>query len=151
MVYKMRGLGAVTKPTTQRVTSIISTIPQGYKEFPDFSPEVYSLLSLIYPKVTEENVFILQALYEYRPDPKVLIDILKSGKDPELSLLIYTEEIIKNKERLFSIAEIKGEAVGPQCKTCASKNTAIFSKQTRSLDEPETISFICYNCGSKRN
>ena len=131
--------------------TITPLITGKYTEFPDFDNTTYQFLKAVYPTVNDENRFVLQEIYNLRNNERALKEILISGKDLELQLDIYKKYQAENVKRLETLAEIPGSSKGPICKNCDSDNTSVSSKQTRSLDEPETVMFICFNCGSNRN
>ena len=143
------------KNVSQKVTKAITLSPKmlppspsDMSKLPNFDKEALLIINKLYPVIDASNRFIIEQLHFIASDPKALMTLLAYGEDVEIHLPFYEQERAINAQRLVELAYVKGSTKGTKCKKCGSTNTSTFSKQKRSLDEPETVIFTCHNCGS---
>lgn len=56
---------------------------------------------------------------------------------------------LKYEDKVRLESSLKSNSSTAKCYKCGQKNVFVKNKQTRSLDEPETIFYLCLTCGNK--
>ena len=60
-----------------------------------------------------------------------------------------SKEKMHYEDKIIYGSSVKSNSSTAKCFKCKEKNVYVKNKQTRSLDEPETIFFLCLTCGNK--